>query len=191
MSGHCVWENGISGNSHKHPQLQMRVFYCVNDVNANKIKILEGRKFIMRIILKFFMITQLEEEKIKERLTKTMYKRRKELKLKQREVAGLLGKEEKTYQRLESTGNGLSNFFDILDIFRVLHFSVNDIIYVLELPPLTLREIEELYQDEETLKNIREKGIHSSIRQTCGKMETITIERVLCTLMAEYLKRKG
>ena len=145
----------------------------------------------MRIILKFFMITQLEEEKIKERLTKTMYKRRKELKLKQREVAGLLGKEEKTYQRLESTGNGLSDFFDILDIFRVLHFSVNDIIYVLELPPLTLREIEELYQDEETLKNIREKGIHSSIRQTCGKMETITIERVLCTLMAEYLKRKG
>ena len=137
------------------------------------------------------MITQLEEEKIKERLTETMFKRRKELKLKQREVAELLGKDEKTYQRLESTGNGLSNLFDILDIFRVLHFSIKDIIYVLELPPFTLSEIKELYQDEETLKSIRENGIYSSICQTCGKMGTITIERVICTLMGEYLKRKG
>lgn len=119
-----------------------------------------------------------------------MLKHRTGLKLKQREVAELLGKEEKTYQRLESTGSGLSKFFDILDIFRVLHFSVSDIIYVLELPPLTLSEVEELYQDGEILKSIREKGICSSIRQTCGSMETITIERLLYTLLDEALKRK-
>lgn len=136
-------------------------------------------------------MNHLEKEKIRNRLTETMFKCRNELKLKQREVAELLGKDEKTYQRLESTGNGLSNFFDILDIFHVLNFSYQDFIYVLELPPLTLSEIEELYQDEEILKSIREKGIHSSIRQICGKMETITIERLLCTLLVEFLKRRG
>lgn len=136
-------------------------------------------------------MNRLEKEKIRKRLTETMFKCRNELKLKQREVAERLEKEEKTYQRLESTGSGLSNFFDMLDIFHVLHFSIQDVVYVLELPPLTLSEIEKLYQDEKILKSIQEKGIYSSIRQICGEMETITIERLLCTLLTEYLKRRG
>ena len=134
-----------------------------------------------------------EKQKVKiiSRLTEMMFKHREELGLTQREVAEQLDRDEKTYQRQESSGNGLSKYLYIRDIFSVLHFSSMDVIYVLDLPPLTSSEMEELYKDEETLKSIREKGIHSTIRQTCGEMENTTIEKLLCTLLDEYLKRKG
>ena len=128
---------------------------------------------------------------ITKRLTQQMFLHRKKLGLKQHEVAELLGKSEKTYQRLESTGRGLSDIFDILEIFQVLHFSTTEIVNVLGLPPLTLSEITEVYQDEETLKSIRENSICSAIRQTCGEMETSTIERLIFTLMKEQCERKG
>lgn len=130
-----------------------------------------------------------EKTEIAKRLTEQMHSHRKKLKLKQREVAELLGKSEKTYQRLESTG--LSDIFDILKIFQVLHFSTTEIINVLGLPPLTLSEIAKLYQDEETLKSIQENGICSCICQMCGKMEINTIERLIYILMKELLKKKG
>lgn len=133
----------------------------------------------------------LGKKEIRNRLKEKMLQHRDKLGLKQREVAELLDKDEKTYQRLESTGNGLSDFFDIQNIFRVLEFSTTDIIDVLGFPPLTLNEIKELYQDEETLKSIRENGICSSIRQTCNKMENITIEKLLYILLIEHLKRRG
>lgn len=132
-----------------------------------------------------------EREKIIERLTEQMLQHRKALGLKQGEVAELLDKPEKTYQRWESTGSGLSIFFDIQNIFKVLHFSTTEIVNILGLSPLTSSEIEELYQDEEILKSIREKSICSSIRQKCGEMQSITIEKLLCILLKEYLKRKG
>ena len=128
---------------------------------------------------------------IKERLRQQMFLHREKLGLKQREVAELLGKSEKTYQRLESTGRGLSDIFDILEIFQVLHFSTTEIVNVLGFPPLTLSEVTELYQDEEILKSIRENAICSTIRQTGGKMETSTIERLIFTLMKEQCQRKG
>ena len=120
---------------------------------------------------------------IKERLRQQMFLHREKLGLKQREVAELLGKSEKTY--------GLSDIFDILEIFQVLHFSTTEIVNVLGFPPLTLSEVTELYQDEEILKSIRENAICSTIRQTCGKMETSTIERLIFTLMKEQCQRKG
>lgn len=133
----------------------------------------------------------LEKDEITKRLTEEMLHRREALRLKQREVAELIVKSEKTYQRLESTGKGISDIFEILKIFQVLHFSTTEIINVLGLPPLTLSEIAELYQDGETLKSIRENGICSSIRQMCGEMEINTIERLILILMKEYFKKKG
>lgn len=132
----------------------------------------------------------LEKDKIIKRLTEQMFKNRKELKLTQEKVAELLGKSEKTYQRLESTGCGLSDFFTILNIFQVLQFSTIEIIEVLGLPPLTLSQIKELYQDEDTPKSIQENSICSSISQICAKMDSSTLEKLFCTLMKEYLKRK-
>ncbi len=132
-----------------------------------------------------------ENKEIRNRLCNTMRERRTELGFSQKEAAHLLDRDEKTYQRWESDGDGLSNLFVVLNIFRVLQFSLTDIIYVLGLPPLTLREIEELYQDEEMLKNIRESSLYSYIKQTRGGMETITIEKLLDTLMAEHLRRKN
>ncbi len=132
-----------------------------------------------------------ENKEIRNRLRNKMVQRREKLKLHQSDVAELLDRSEKTYQRWESDGDGLSNLFTVLNIFRVLQFSLTDILYVLGLPPLTLREIKELYQDEETLKSIRESSINATIRQACGEMETITIEKLLDTLMAAHLRRKN
>lgn len=133
----------------------------------------------------------IEKEKILKQLTEQMLKHRETLKLTQKEVSELLGKPEKTYQRWESTGSGLSAFSDIKNIFKVLKFSTIEIINLLELQSLTLGEVKELYQNEETLKDIRENTICSYTRQTCGKLESITIEQLLCILLKEYFKRKG
>lgn len=133
----------------------------------------------------------LEKDEIKKRLTEQMFQHRDTLGFKQKDIARLLDKPEKTYQRWESTGDGLSNIFDILNIFRVLRFSIVEIINVLGLPPLMTNEIKEIYQDEETLKNIREDGICSFIRQKCGGMESITIDILIDILMKEHLKRRG
>ena len=89
------------------------------------------------------------EEEIKKRLTEQMVQHRDEkLKLTQKEAAELLATSEKTYQRWESSGKGLSDFFVIQNIFRTLHFSTTEIINVLGLPPLSLSEAKELCQDE-------------------------------------------
>lgn len=127
------------------------------------------------------------KEEIRKRLTEQMLQHREKLGLSQGKAAELLGKSEKTYQRWESTGNGLSDFFEIQNIFHVLHFSTTEIINLLELPALTPSEIKGLYQGEDTLKGIQE----DIIRQKCGGMQSTTIEGLLCILLKEYLKRKG
>ena len=132
------------------------------------------------------------EEEIKKRLTEQMVQHRDEkLKLTQKEAADLLYTSEKTYQRWESSGKGLSDFFVIQNIFRTLHFSTSEIINVLGLPPLTLNEVKELYQDKETLKSLQENSIYSFVRQKCDKWEDITIEKLFFVLLKEYFKRKG
>lgn len=167
------------------PQLQMRKSQLINQDILTK-KESNYNAHYMRII---HMIENnyLKNEEIKKRLTEQMLQHRETLGLRQGKVAELLDKSEKTYQRWESTGDGLSDFFDIQNIFRVLQFSTTEIINLLELPTLTPNEIKELYQDEETLKSIQE----DVIRQKCGKMQSITIEKLLCILLKEYLKRKG
>lgn len=125
----------------------------------------------------------LEKEEIINQLIKQMLQHRESLGLTQAKVSELLGKCEKTYQRWESTGRGLSDFFDIQNIFRVLHFSTTEIISVLGLPPLTSSEIKELYPDEEILKIIHE----NITRQKSDGMQSITIEKLLCILLKKYL----
>lgn len=132
-----------------------------------------------------------EKEKITGRLTEQMRHHRKALGLTQGKAAELLGRPEKTYQRWESTGEGLSDFFVILDIFRVLRFPTTEIIGMLGLPPLTESEVKEYYRDEKTLKSIQDNGIYSAVCQNCGGLGSITIEKLLCVLLKEYLKRKG
>lgn len=133
----------------------------------------------------------LEKEEIIKRLTAQMFQNRNTLKLTQKEVSELLGKSENTYQRWESAGDGLSGFFDIQNIFKILQFSTTEIINVLGLPPLSPSEAKELCQDEETLKSLQENTIYSFIRQKCDKLEIITIEKLLFILSKEYFKRKG
>lgn len=132
-----------------------------------------------------------EKETIIKRLIEQMFQHRERLGLTQKQAAELLGKSEKTYQRWESSGDGLSNFFDIQNIFKILQFSTTEIINVLGLPPLTLNEVEELYQDEETLKSLRENSVYSFISKKCDGLESITIEKLLYILSKEYFKRKG
>ncbi len=133
----------------------------------------------------------LKREEIIRRLTGQMFQHRDTLGLQQKEVAHFLNKSDKTYQRWESTGNGLSDIFDLLTIFRVLQFSTTEIIDVLGLPPLTLNEVKGLYQDEETIRGIRENTVYSFISKECSRMQTNTIEKLLCVLLKEYLKKKG
>lgn len=133
----------------------------------------------------------IENKIILKQLNEQMRQNRKTLGLNQGEVAELLGKSEKTYQRWESSGKGLSNFFDILSIFKVLQFSTTEIINVFGLPPLSPSEAKELCQDEETLKSLQENTIYSFIRQKCDKLEIITIEKLLFILSKEYFKQKG
>lgn len=133
----------------------------------------------------------LKKEVIIKRLTERMFQHRSTSGLSQKDAAESLGKSEKTYQRWESDGSGLSDIFNILNVFRVLHFSTTEMIEVLGLPPLELSEIKELYQDDETLKSIQENSIYTFVRKTCGGMESITIEKLLCVLLKEYFKRKG
>lgn len=132
-----------------------------------------------------------EKETIIKRLIEQMFQHRERLGLTQKQAAELLTTSEKAYQRWESCGNGLSDFFVIQNIFKILEFSTTEIISVLGLPPLTLNEVKELYQDEETLKGIRENTLYSYIRQKCDKLESITIEKLLYILSKEYFKRKG
>lgn len=133
--------------------------------------------------------TYLDPELLQEKLSKKLYNHREKLKLTQRSVAYSLGKSESTYQRWEATGKGLTNIFDILKVFRVLDFSVTEIIEILGLPNLKLDEIKNIYSDEDTLKSIKEAGIYSYLRKNCTDIKDITIEKLLDILCEEHHKR--
>ena len=124
------------------------------------------------------------------RIRKCLYARRKELKLKQREMAQRLGKSEKTYQRWESTGEGLSDILEVLEVFRKLKFSTLEIADVLGLPPIELDEIKERYQDEAILTSIRESSIYIYLRDNCSSVNDVLLEKLLDVITAERLKRR-
>lgn len=135
----------------------------------------------------------LDKKAITEQLTKELFNHRQKLGLMQREVAEFLDRSEKTYQHWESTGEGLSNIFTILQLFQALEFSTAEIIGVLGLPPLTADELKDICPDGDTLKSIQENGICSYVRMNCGKMDYCQIERlfdVLCDERSERRKRR-
>ena len=92
------------------------------------------------------------EQEFQERLKKELRKHRLKQKLSQKAVADALMVSETTYYRWEKYGQCLTDIFSLLNVFRVLDFSTVEIIDLLGLAPLTLGEIEAVYQDEDILK---------------------------------------
>lgn len=133
---------------------------------------------------------KISRTELQKRIREHLYARRKELKLKQREIAQMLGKSEKTYQRWESTGKGLTDILEVLEVFRKLKFSTFEMVDVLGLPPIELDEIKERYQDEAILTSIRESSIYIYLRDNCSSVNDVLLEKLLDVITAERLKRR-
>lgn len=131
----------------------------------------------------------MKQETFEKRLREQLRKHRKKINLSQLNVANAVNVSFDTYQRWESTGQHLTNIFTLLSVFRELGFSTTEIIDVLGLPPLTLNEIKAIYQDEDTLKSIKENGICSAMRENCPDMKDFTLERLLAIFFGEHSKR--
>ena len=123
-----------------------------------------------------------------EKLGKQLLNHRNKLKLSQYDAASAVGKSPDTYQRWEY-GQHLTDIFSLLRVFEVLKFSTTEIIDVLGLPPLTLDEVKATYQDEDTLKSIKENGIYSVMRKKCPDMNDFTLEKLLILFLEEHSKR--
>lgn len=131
----------------------------------------------------------LEQKLFEKRLKEQLHQHRQKRNITQLDVASMVGVSHDTYQRWESTGQRLTNIFSLLSVFQALHFSTTEIIDVLGLPPLTLNEIKAIYQDEDTLKSIKENGICSAMRENCPDMKDFTLERLLAIFFGEHSKR--
>lgn len=129
------------------------------------------------------------ELEFQEKLKKELKEHREKHNYSQLGVADAVGKSLDTYQRWESSGKYLTNIFTLLSVFHELNFSTTEIIDVLGLPPLTLSEIKAIYQDEDTLENIKENGIYSVMRKKCPDMDDFTLEKLLALFLNEHLKR--
>lgn len=129
------------------------------------------------------------QERYKKELKQQLRQHRKKGNLTQLNVADAVGVSLDTYHRWESTGQHLTDIFTLLNVFQVLDFSTTEIIDVLGLPPLTLNEVKSIYQDEDTLKHIKEKGICSAMRENCPDMDDFTLEKLLSILLNEHSKR--
>lgn len=128
------------------------------------------------------------EKKFQEKLSKQLYDHRQKRKLSQYEVANAVGKTAETYQRWESSGKHLTDIFSLLSVFKVLDFSTAEIIDVFGLPPLTLSEIKDIYQDKDIL-DIKRNGIYSAMRKKCPEIDDFTLGKLLHLLMEEHIKR--
>lgn len=129
------------------------------------------------------------ELEFQERLKKQLLEHRTKRNFSQQGVADAVGKSLYTYQRWENSGQCLTDIFSLLRVFQALDFSTTEIIGVLGLPPLTLSEIKAIYQDEDTLKSIKENGICSAVREKCPDMDDFILERLLAILLKEHSKR--
>ena len=133
---------------------------------------------------KYFNLTKLEE-RIKHQLREHREKR----KLTLFDVAERVGKSMETYRRWESQGKHLTCIYDLAEVFRVLDFSTAEIIHLLDLPPLTLEEIETVSETQEMLTEVKERGVYFYIKEHCADMETVTISKLI-TILLEELERK-
>lgn len=129
------------------------------------------------------------EQELQTKLKRQLRKHREKLNLKQLDVANAVGKSLDTYSYWESTGRRLTDIFSLLSVFQALEFSTAEIIDVLGLPPLTLNEIKAIYQDEDTLKNIKGNGIYSAMRENCSDIDDFTLTKLLVLLLKERLRR--
>ena len=130
-----------------------------------------------------------KEQKLIERLKEAFYKHRDTLKLTQQEVADMLGKDIKTYQKMEAKGNGLTVIFNVLDTFHVLEIPTSEIIQLLELPPLNPSEIKNMCTDKAALKDMGENEICSYVVRQCADLDDATIATLLNILSSENLRR--
>ena len=129
------------------------------------------------------------EKKFQEELSRQLYEHRQKRKLTQYEVADAVGKTVDTYQRWESSGKHLTDIFSLLSVFKALDFSTAEIIDVFGLPPLTLSEIKDIYQDKDIL-DIKRNGIYSAMCKKCPEIDDFTLGKLLLLLMKEYVKRR-
>lgn len=129
-------------------------------------------------------------KRFQDRLKDQLSKHRNKLNFSQLKVAMALEKSQSTYQRWESTGENLTNIFDLLKIFRMLNFSFTEIIEMLELPQPNMDELNEFYKDENIEKTIKEMGLTSYVRKNCTDMGDMQIEKLLDILFAERLRRR-
>ena len=131
----------------------------------------------------------LEEKEIQKRLSEQLNIRRGKLGFSQVKVAMLLKKSQSTYQRWETRGQNLPNVSDLLKVFRILDFSLTEIMEVLGLPRPDADELKKLCQDENIEKAIKEASLYSYVRKNCPDLGDMEIEKLLDTLFAERLKR--
>lgn len=129
------------------------------------------------------------QEEVQKRLKEQIRERRIKQNLRQIDVANALGISLDTYQNWEKHDRSLTDIFSILSVLLVLDFSTADIVDVLGLAPLTLREIKNVCQDEDTLKNIQGNTVYSVMREKCPDLDDFTLERVHYLIMGEHLKR--
>mgnify|MGYP001063505967 CR=1 FL=1 len=129
------------------------------------------------------------EQEFQERLKKELRKHRLKQKLSQKAVADALMVSEATYYRWEKYGQCLTDIFSLLNVFRVLDFSTVEIIDLLGLAPLTLGEIEAVYQDEDILKSIKGNAIYSAMREKCPDIDGFYLRKLLVLLSEENFKR--
>ena len=130
-------------------------------------------------------------QKMQKRLRHALREHREAMNKTQLEIAMKIGKSENTYQRWESTAEGLTNIFDLLHLFQILNFRSSEILAVFEFPPLSAEEVEALYLDEAAKSEIKESGIYRYLQDHCADLDNLTIEKLVDVITEERLKRRG
>ena len=134
--------------------------------------------------------TDQSKRNLQARLGNVLYEHRTALGKTRLTIADKIGKSEKTYQRWESTGKGLTDIFDILRLFEILKIPTGEIIALLGFPPLSQKEVETLYQDEAIQNEIKSSGIYRYLRDHCAELNDITVEKLVDIITEERLKRR-
>ena len=134
--------------------------------------------------------TYYSKRKLQKRLGDALRKHRTALGKTQFAIALEIEKTEKTYQRWESTGKGLTDIFDILRLFEILNISTGEIIALLGLPPLSQKDMDILYQDDAIQNEIKSSGIYRYLRNHCAELDDITVEKLVDIITEERLKRR-
>lgn len=132
----------------------------------------------------------LDKEKFEKQLRTKLYAHRRELGLNQLDAGELIGKSRDTYQRWESTGQGLTNIYDISSVFHEFHFSLTEIMELMKLPQPTKEELEGFYSNIVIQGEVNHFDIYRYVSKNCADMDTLTIIRLLYILCKEYVSRE-